>query len=114
MKKLLGALILALSVPCVALAATWDNVSLVDQMCITKASVKAKPDEHTTSCLLKCANSGYGILTGEGAYVKLDEAGNKLALAALKKTAKKDHIRVNVAGDQKGDVIQVASLTIVE
>lgn len=112
MRKLLGVLIVSLSLPCVALAAEWQNVSLVDQMCASK--VKADPDKHPTSCLLKCAGSGYGIQTADGTYVKFDDAGNKLALAELKRTDKKDHIRVNVTGEQKGDVIQVASLKLVE
>ncbi len=111
MRRLL-AVIVALSLPCVALAATWENVPLVDQMCLSK--VKADPDRHPTSCLLKCASSGYGILAGDGTYVKLDKAGNAKAVAALKKTSKKDHIRVNVSGEQKGDVIEVASLKLAD
>lgn len=110
MRKLVGALLVSLCLPCVALAATWENVSLVDTMCASK--VKDNPDKHTTSCLLKCSGSGYGIQTSDGKFVKLDENGNKLALAELKKTDKKDHIRVNVTGDQKDDVIQVASLKL--
>ena len=111
MRKLVGALIISLSVPGLALASSWDNVSLVDAHCVSK--VKADPDKHPTSCLLQCANGGYGIMTG-GTWVKLDEAGNKLALAALKGTHRKDHIRVNVSGEQKGDVIQVSSLKIAD
>ena len=110
MKKLLVALIV--STPVLAFAANWDNVPLVDEMCATK--VKDNPDKHTTSCLLKCANSGYGIQTSDGKFVKLDEAGNKMALAELKKTQKKDHIRVNVSGEEKGGKIQVASLKLVD
>lgn len=114
MRKLLAAVVVALSLPSAALAATWQNVSLIDQMCHAKDKVKANPDAHPTSCLLQCANSGYGIVTGDGKYVKLDKAGNDKAIAALKATSKKDHIRVNVDGEQKGDVIQVASLAIAE
>ncbi len=114
MRKLLGALLVSLVVPCVALAGSWEKVSLVDQMCASKEKVKSNPDNHPTSCLLKCADSGYGIQAGDGKYIKLDEAGNKLAVAELKSTKKKDHIRVNVTGEQKGDVIQVSSLKIVD
>jgi hypothetical protein len=110
MRKLLAALVVTM--PVLAFAASWDNVPLVDEMCASK--VKADPDKHPTSCLLKCANSGFGIQTADGKWVKLDEAGNKLALAELKKTAKKDHVRVNVTGEQKGTVIQVASLKITD
>lgn len=112
MRKLLGALIVSIFVPCVALAANWEKVSLVDQMCASK--VKDHPDKHPTSCLLKCADSGYGIQTADGKWVKLDAEGNKLALAELKKTQKKDGIRVNVTGEQKGDVIAVSSLKMAD
>jgi len=112
MRKLLGLLVVSLCLPCVTLAATWEKVSLVDQMCASK--VKDHPDKHPTSCLLKCADSGYGIQTADGTWVKLDAAGNKLALAELKRTAKKDGIRVDVSGEKKGDVIQVSSLKIAD
>ena len=110
MRKLLAALIVTM--PVLAFAASWDTVPLVDEMCASK--VKADPDKHTTSCLLKCANSGYGIQTTDGKWVKLDDAGNKLALAELKKTTKKDHVRVNVTGEEKEGKIQVASLKIAD
>jgi hypothetical protein len=112
MRKLLGALFVSLWIPSAALAATWEKVPLVDRMCASK--VKADPDKHSTSCLLKCADSGYGIQAGDGTWIKLDDAGNKMALSELKKTSKKDHIRVNVTGEQKGDVIQVSSLTMAD
>ena len=111
MKKL--AMWLALSgMPALALAASWDKAPLVDHMCLSK--VKADPDAHPTSCLIKCAHSGYGILAGDGQWLKFDKAGNDKALAALKATKKKDHIRVNVTGEQKGDTIEVATLAMVE
>jgi hypothetical protein len=109
-KYLWGALVLALVVPVTSLADSWENVSLVDQMC--SAKMKADPDAHPVSCALKCAASGYGIFTSTGEYLKLDKAGNAKALEALKATKKKDHIRANVTGELKGDTIQVASLTI--
>lgn len=111
MKKLV--IWLALSgLPALALAASWDKAPLVDHMCLEK--VKANPDKHTTSCLIQCANSGYGILGGDGQWLKFDEAGNQKALAALKATKKKDHIRVNVTGERKGDTIEVASLALAD
>jgi hypothetical protein len=112
MRKLSFAVLVSLWIPSAALAATWENVSLVDQMCSSK--MKANPDKHPTSCLLKCAASGYGIQTADGKWTKLDEAGNKMALAELKKTQKTDHIRVNVTGEEKGDVIHASSLKIVD
>ena len=111
MKKL--ALSLALScLPALAMAAAWEKAPLVDHMCLNK--VKGDPDSHPTSCLMKCAGSGYGILTADGQWLKLNEAGNEKALAALKATKKKDHIRVNVTGEQKGDTIEVTTLALAE
>jgi hypothetical protein len=112
MKKMLAVLAVSLALPSAALAATWEKVSLIDQMCAEK--VKGNPDKHPTSCLLKCADSGYGIQTSDGKYMKLDAAGSKMALAELKKTERKDSIRVNVAGEEKGGVIQVTSLKIAD
>ncbi len=110
MKKLALMLVVGLGMPALAFAETWENAPLVDHMCLSK--VKADPDAHPTSCLLKCAGSGYGIITAGGTWLKLDDAGNKKALAALKATSRKDHVRVNVSGELKGDRIAVASLAI--
>jgi hypothetical protein len=83
----------------------------MDGMCLSKFKGK-DPDAHTTSCLMQCQGSGYGILTADGKYLEFDKAGNAKALAALKATRKKDHVRVDVTGEQKGDTIQVQSLKI--
>ncbi|HVP69230.1 MAG TPA: hypothetical protein VMT17_18420 [Anaeromyxobacteraceae bacterium] len=107
MKMLMLAVVASL--PSVALSATWTNAPLVDHNCAEK--VKADPDAHTTACLLQCAGSGYGILEG-GQWIKFDKAGNEKAIAALKATHKKDHVRVNVTGELKGSVLHVSSLTI--
>ena len=109
-KILVGALAAVVLAPLAVRAETWENVPLIDQMC--SAKVKANPDGHPTSCALKCASSGYGIFTSSGDFLKLDAAGSAKALAALKATKKKDHVRANVSGDLKGDTIQVASLSI--
>lgn len=111
MRKLSLAVVL-LSLPLAALADSWKGVSLVDESCHDQ--VKADADAHTTSCALKCADSGYGIFTSDGKWLKLDAKGNQAAVAALKKTKKTDHIRANVEGTQKGDTIAVASLSIPE
>ena len=112
MRKQLAVLIAVLAMPAVTLAAEWQNVSMVDSMCLTK--VKADPDKHPVSCALKCSDSGYLIQTAAGTWVKLDAAGNKLAIAQLKGTKQKDHVRVNVTGEQKGDVIAVSALKLVD
>lgn len=108
MRKLIVMLV-ALCAPATALCENWSKVPLIDQMCLSK--VKADPDKHPVSCLLKCAGSGYGIMAGD-TWLKLDDAGNEKAVAALKRTGKKDHVRVNVTGERKGDTVQVTSLEI--
>jgi hypothetical protein len=42
----------------------------------------------------------------------LDDAGNTKAVAALKKSKKKDNLKVTVTGNVKGDTIKVASLKL--
>lgn len=94
-----------------ASAATWKNVSLIDQGCSVKA--KENPDAHTRDCALQCSKSGYGIYTAEGKYLKFDAAGSEKALVALKASTQKDHLRANVTGEVNGDVVTVATLELV-
>lgn len=102
--------IIMLAAPLAAFAETWENAPLIDHNCLQK--MKDHPDEHPTSCLIQCADSGYGILVNEGTWLKFDKAGNTKALAALKATERKDHIRVTVTGERKGDTITVESLKL--
>lgn len=111
MKKAAYVLIaLALALPLSAAAETWKNVTVVDTMCSVKA--KADPDQHPTKCALTCAKSGFGVLTADGSFLKLDEAGNQKAAAALKNTQKTDHLRVTVTGERDGGTIRVQSLNL--
>ncbi len=104
------ALLSLIALPAVAAAETWENVPLVDKNCADK--VKADPDKHETSCLLMCSESGFGILTADGTWVKLDAKGNEEALKALKATSKENGIRVTVTGERKGDSIKVQTLKL--
>jgi hypothetical protein len=104
MKFLSIAVLLAL--PC--MAETWNNVAIVDVNCSNK--VKANPDAHTRDCAVKCEKSGYAIVTSNGTVLKLDENGNKEAVAALKATKSSDHLRATVTGEKDGDIIKVKSL----
>lgn len=99
-----------LMLPVACLAETWKAVPLVDVGCSAKA--KAKPDAHTRDCALACAKTGFGIVTPDGEFLKLDAKGNEQAIDALKSTTKSDHLRVTVNGTHKGDTIQVTSLTL--
>ncbi len=106
------ALVLMLAVPAVSTAAVeiWTNVALVDTQCAPK--VKDDPDAHTTKCALQCATHGFGVITPDGSFLLLDEAGNQKAVAALKATKKTDHLRATVIGERHGDSIKVASLSL--
>ena len=109
MKKLFIILLIAFfSLP--VLAADWKNAPVVDVQC--SARVKADPDSHTRECAMKCAKGGFGIYTSDGKFLKFDSKGNDEFLNALKKTDKKDHLRVNVTGEQSGDTIKVQSLSL--
>ncbi|MGZ4788829.1 MAG: hypothetical protein ACXVZV_09915 [Terriglobales bacterium] len=109
MKKLFALMLLALfSLP--MLATEWKDAALADVQCSTK--VKANPDAHTRNCAMQCAKSGFGIYTSDGKFLKFDAKGNEQVMDALKKTDKKDHLRVNVTGDQSGDTIKVQSLSL--
>ncbi len=110
MRILPAALLLALAVPLVAAVQTWNHVTLVDAMCA--ASIKANPDAHTTACALHCGAEGMGLLTTDGTFLKFDDAGTKQALAELKATKKKDHLRATVIGERSGDSIKVQSLKL--
>ncbi len=109
MKKLFAlTLMTMLALP--VLAAEWKDAALVDVQCSAKA--KADPDSHSRQCAMGCAKSGFGIYTSDGKFLKLDSKGNEQAMEALKKTDKKDHLRVNVKGEQSGDTIKVESLSL--
>jgi uncharacterized protein YxeA len=111
MKSILVALvILGLAVSVFAAVETWKNVTLIDAMCAGK--MKDNPDAHTTECTRNCTHSGLGILTADGTFLKFDEAGQQQAVAALKDTKKKHHLRVTVTGERVGDTIQVQSLKL--
>ena len=96
--------------PALALAESYNNVPLMDANCSRKAA--ADPDAHTRDCALKCAASGFGIITNGQRFLKFDAAGNAKITEALKASSKKDHLRVNVDGDVQGDTIKVTSISL--
>jgi hypothetical protein len=100
---------LAAGFPGLALAQDWKGASFIDAGCANK--MKDNTDPHTKECALKCSDTGFGIVVG-GKFLKFDDAGNKQTLAELKKTKKKDHLRVDVSGDLSGDTIAVKSMKI--
>jgi hypothetical protein len=98
------------AVPAFAAAATYKDVPVVDVNCSTK--VAAEPDSHTRACALKCAASGFGIVTQDKHFLKFDSEGNSKIVEALKASDKKDHLRVDVSGEVEGDTLKVTSIKL--
>ena len=93
-----------------ALSETFHNVPVVDKNCSSK--VAANPDAHTRECALKCAASGYGIVTSDQKFLKFDADGNAKIKEALQASDKKDHLRVDVSGDVENDILKVKSIKL--
>jgi len=96
--------------PALVAAETYNDVPVVDVNCSKKAA--ADPDSHTRSCALKCAASGFGIVTKDNQFLKFDAKGNSSIVDALKASDKKDHLRVDVSGDVNGDTLRVTSVKL--
>ena len=99
------------ALPLAAAVQTWTNVPLIDQKCSTKFTASTV-DTHTRSCALACQASGYGILTSDGTYLKLDKAGSQKALDELKASTAKDHLHATVTGDLEGNTVKVQSIKL--
>jgi hypothetical protein len=110
MMKILASLLAVGLLATPALAATFNDVSVIDVACSSKAAADA--DAHTRECALACQKSGFGILTADKKFLKFDAAGNAKILAELNGSEKTDHLRVNVTGEVKGDTLKVASVQL--
>jgi hypothetical protein len=99
-----------LSTPALAETKSFNDVAVVDVMCSKK--VAANPDAHTRECALACEDSGFGIVTSDGKFLKFDADGNTKMTAELKASKKTDHLRVNVKGNVDGDMIKVDSVKL--
>jgi hypothetical protein len=112
MKKAVSFLVLLglAAMPALAAVETYKDVPVVDVNCSTK--VAADPDSHTRACALKCAASGFGIVTKDKQFLKFDAEGNAKITDALKASDKKDHLRVDVSGDVQGDTLKVTSIKL--
>jgi len=84
---------------------------VVDVKCATGLDVKDR--EHPVSCSLKCAESGYAVVAKDNLY-KLDENGNKLALAILKETKATKGLAVAVVGTLKDGLLYVDTMSEVK
>ena len=100
------ALAFAATVP-PASAAEWRG-HLMDTMCAADKLDQAPA--HTAECMKRCQGSGFGLVSADGRYVRFDEKGNALALAALEKSERKQDLRVTVEGELRGSTIRVATI----
>ena len=111
MRKLASLAVLALfAIPVLAANESFNNVPVVDVNCSKK--VAADPDSHTRACALKCQESGFGIITSDKKFLKLDAKGNAEVIAALKSSDKKDHLRADISGEVQGDTLKVSSVKL--
>jgi len=88
-----------------ALAAESWTGTVVDVMCKGRDLAS-----HTRECALQCAKGGFGLVLGEGTFVKFNEAGNARTLAQLKKLDREKDLKAKVSGERKGEVIAVQSI----
>ena len=93
-----------------ALGETFHDVAVVDSNCRSK--VAGNQDAHTRDCALKCAASGYGIITHDQKFLKFDAEGNAKLKEALQASNKKDHFRFDVSGDVENDTLKVKSVKL--
>jgi hypothetical protein len=106
MKKLAMLTAAACLLSVAAFAETF-NGTVVDVQCKGKDLAS-----HTKKCAVGCAKGGYALVTGDGKFIKFDEAGNAKALAALKATSKENDLKAKVEGTMDGDILQVSSIAI--
>ena len=83
---------------------------MVDVKCAK--GVDAKDKEHPVSCSLMpdCSASGFAVVSKDTLY-KLDENGNKLALAIIKETKTKKGLEVSVVGTVKEGILYVDTMS---
>jgi hypothetical protein len=116
MKSLVRFVVVAGLLSAVAYAASVQGF-LVDRACGAKmasANDQKAAAGHTRECALMppCVGSGYGVLTADGKFITLDDAGNKKAEAALRASKKADNVKVQVSGDQSGETMKVTAIKI--
>ena len=114
--RLTGMAILAAGSVVIASAAEFEGV-LLDQACAADSAKDGQKAalKHDKDCALMtaCVKSGYGIITADDKFVKLDQGATDKVVEALKKTDKADNLRVKVTGQLNGDTITVASIKII-
>src|SRR5271167_4011859 len=111
-----GLAVLAAGSLVIASAAEFEGV-LMDQACAADSAKDGQKAalKHDKDCALMaaCVKSGYGIITADDKYIKLDQGATDKVVAALKKTDKADNLKVKVSGELSGYTITVTSIQII-
>ena len=106
-------LFVALSMP---LAAEKVEGYLMDKACSAKVAKEGvdAAKTHTKDCALmpNCKDSGYGVVTADGKFLKFDKDGDRMAAKVLGFTSRKDNIKVTVNGEVKGNSIIVKAVQL--
>src|SRR5262245_17185866 len=105
MRRLTVLALAAIAFSTLAQAESWTG-TVVDIACAKKDLAN-----HTRSCAISCARTGYGLVTADGTLRKFDEKGNAKALAALKESTNDKDLKVTVTGKMAGETIEVESIT---
>ena len=114
-KRLLSAVCVMALFSSLPLAAETVDGYLVDKMCSGMAEKGMEGVKtHTKECAMMadCKNSGFGVVTADGKFLKFDKAGDEKAVKLLEGTDKEDNIKVSVDGKVNGDNIAVKSLSL--
>jgi hypothetical protein len=123
-QRLCGRLFLLAGFAALAQAAQIKGV-LIDKAFSSQVEVRLVPgprleggmivaEAHTREDALKpeSQKGGYGVFTWENKFYAFDEAGNRMALEALKASKKLDDLEVEINGEIQGDKIKVTSLKL--
>jgi hypothetical protein len=111
----LAAAFLTASLAVAAASAADVQGVIVDWNCV-KPMVKDGRDKvlkqnRNCSLMTNYSREGYGLITVDKKYYKLDDAGRVWALKLLKDTPDKDNLKVVVTGDIDGDTIHVKNMS---
>jgi hypothetical protein len=114
MLRVTGAFLLGVLGVATAAAADLQGV-IADWNCV-KPMVKNGRDKilkqnRNCSLMTNYSREGYGIITVDKKFYKLDDAGRAWALRLLKDTPDKDNLKVVVNGDIEGDTLHVKNMS---
>jgi hypothetical protein len=87
--------------------ADWNCVKTM----VKNGRAKTLKQNQNCSMMKSYSREGYGLITDDKHYYKLDDAGRNWALKLLKDTTDKDNLRVIVDGDVQGDTIHVTNMS---